>query len=98
MIVVEMRVADDIIIVALRGAEVGPEFGRQVDAPVPPIVRVAHVGVVDEEFLAVGEVEACAIGVAERVKSQRSGHGRLLRFEQPAPRSQRPTGPSSIHV
>ena len=85
MVVVEVRVAGDIIVVALRGAEVGPEFGRQVDAAVPPIVGVAHVGVVDEQFLAVGEVEARAIGVPERVKSQYSGHGRLLRFERTCP-------------
>ena len=78
MIVIEMREADHVIIVPVRGAEVGLEFRRQVDAPVPPVVGIAHVGVVDEHLLAVGEIEAGAIGIAERVKGQRGGHGSLL--------------------
>src|SRR5260370_39100225 len=79
MIVGEMRVSDHNVIVPSRGAQVGFECSRQVDAPVPGIVGIAHVGVVDEYLLAVGEVEARAIGVAERMKGQHRSHGSLPR-------------------
>src|SRR5271168_3140218 len=55
MIVVEMGEADDIIIIALRGAKVDFQFPREVNASIPRVVAVLHVGVVDEHFPTVGE-------------------------------------------
>jgi hypothetical protein len=80
MIVVKMRESDDVVVVPLRGAQIGLEFSRQVEASVPAIVGIAHVGVVDEHLLAVGKVEAGAIGVAERMKGQCSGQDCLPGF------------------
>jgi hypothetical protein len=47
-----MREADNVVVVSLCGPEIGLEFGRQVDAPVPWIGAVLHVGVVDEQLRA----------------------------------------------
>jgi len=81
-----MRESNHVVEVPPRSAEVGLEFSRQIDAPVPPIVGIAHVGIVDEDLLAVGEVDAGAIGVAEGMKSQGGGQWSSPRFERTCPR------------
>ena len=70
VVVVKMGEADDVVIIASRVAKVLAQLIGKIDAPVPRIVRVPHIRVVDQKLLAVGEIDACAIGIAEGMEGE----------------------------
>ena len=80
VVVVEMGVTDHVVIIALGGPQVGLEHLRQVDAGIPHVGGIAHVGVIDQHLAAVGHVDAGAVGVAEGMKGQFGCHIRLAEW------------------
>ena len=74
MVIIEMREANSVVIVALCCTKVLLQLRRQIDAAVPGISGISHVCVVDKKLLAVGEIDAGTIRVAEGMKSQFGRH------------------------
>jgi hypothetical protein len=48
--------------------------GREIEPPVPWIGGIPHVGVIDQNLLSVSKIDAGAVGIAERMKSQFGRH------------------------
>ncbi len=74
MIVIQMGVADHVVVGALGGAQVGLEHLGEVDAGIPRVVGVPHVGVINQHFAAVRHVDARAVGISEGMKGQSRCH------------------------
>src|SRR5690606_33801225 len=75
VVVVEVGERHHIEAVAVRGLEVPPKFGGEVDVLAPVLlaglVYRAHVGIVEQQLLPAPQVNAVTIRIAERVKRDR---------------------------
>ncbi len=74
VVVVEMREANDIVEVPVSCLERLPKQNWQVAPAVGIVVRAAHIGIVDKDRLAIGQVDPGGIGIADREKRHFSGH------------------------
>jgi hypothetical protein len=75
VIVIQVREAHHVEVVAARVAKVAAKLVGQVDTLVVGVLAVAFIGVVDQQLAAVGEVDPKAIGIPERKESDLGGHG-----------------------
>ena len=68
MVGVEVGEADDVEIVAVGVVEVAAEFAGEVDALVVGVLGVAHVGKVDQDLSAAGQVDPATISIPKSGK------------------------------